>query len=233
MEEMVHLFQISRRVTEEDANKSPYLYASYKYGLSHIRLLTSGELAVKYKLKNLPNHVINFISEHETVIVIANIVSRYVVQVILRGFKEKGFTVFSPSIVPFYGFGRMSPSFRYGDPIVLVEGVLDQESVRLLYPNTLSILTASLSHYQLSILENLTSSVVLCLDNDKPGVEGSAKAKYKLRGKGIHVETITLPPFMKDPGNLIEYDMSGKSYEYLTAKSFLETQILTKTISPK
>lgn len=225
MQEMIDFFKICRPVTEEMAYTSPYLYTAYKYNLPHIRVISAGEVGVRYKGNPLPAHVLNFIQQHDLVMVVGNIVRNYLVQIVIRGIKEKGFTVFSPTIVPFYGLGRMSPDFKYGDAITLVEGILDYESIHRFFPNTLGVLTASLSTYQLDILETLTNRVILCLDNDPSGIRGSKKAHHKLKEKGINVDYVKYPSTMKDPGNLLELEMQGDVYTLSFYESLMKVQL--------
>lgn len=231
MSTMLDFFKVCRPVTAEFAYRSPYLYAGYTYNLGHIRMVSYGEVVARYRGEPLPKHILTFLQENDEVIVLANIVKNFIVQIILRGITEKGFGIFSPTIVPFYGMGRISPDFTYGTPVVLVEGMLDHESMRRFTPNVMAVLTASLSTFQVSVLTTLTNRVVLCLDNDEAGINGTKRATFKLRENRIHYDVIRLPKSMKDPGELLEAEMTMDTLKSNYGESIIKSQLLQYGVS--
>jgi DNA primase len=85
---------------------------------------------------------------------------------------------------------------------ILVEGSLDAVWMHQCgFKNTLSLLTASLSKYQLNLLPSLgVKKVILFLDNDSTGQIGAAKA-YKLLKHDFVVYTVDYPDDRKDPAS--------------------------------
>lgn len=225
---MAALFKISRVPTEEEYLSSPYLYVAKTENLSYIRSLSVAEL-LYYKGDDLPPHILHFLRQNENVVVMADIWSKWIVQLRLRSFRGKYMTVYRNSPIPFFGMGYLPPSFKYGDALVLVEGILDAESIRTMYPYVVSVTTSSLSVYQIHVLKTLTSRIVLCLDQDDSGIQGTRKAYYQLKKNGFHADVCQLPSKIKDPGQLIEWKMKGWDYQWQNASRLLKQNLLLLT----
>lgn len=228
MQQMVDLFRIARIPSEAEAYMSPYLFAARLSNLPYIRWFTSGEL-IRYRGSPLPNHVLRFIQDQRDVIVMADIVNKYVVELRFRGIHEKAMAVYHSPPIPFYGLGYMPEDFHYGMPVVLTEGILDMEAIRTIYPYVMAITTSSLSTFQVDFLATLTNRVVLCMDNDRSGEGGAKKSFWKLKERGIQSHIVKYGTNMKDPGTLWEFMMAGNEYEYKHNKLIFQSQLVHLT----
>lgn len=201
---MLELFKVGRRVTSNDANRSPYLFLADKFKLEHYRLITDGEFLIKLKSNLYPEYVTRFIKEHREVLLIANLCNGVPISMTIRSIKSKHFIDWGNTRGMLYGLGTLSEDFRYGDPIVLVEGNKDTDTMKsLVYKNTLGILTSSLSDGQIKVLQSLTNNVFLMLDNDEFGRKGTQKAIRRLK-PNFKVTVIEHYEGLKDSGDLVD-----------------------------
>ena len=119
---------------------------------------------------------------------------------------------FGTTKATFYGLGDLEDNFRYGKPILLVEGHLDRDVMKEIYPNTLGIMTNHLSKVQVEILKNLTNKFILMLDNDEAGRDGIRTTKYQLQGSKIM--ELKHDSYLKDAGDLMKLDIENhKKFE--------------------
>lgn len=225
IKELTKLFNIGRPI--DKLNKSnKYLYFAYKYKFNNYKLISSGELLIRGKDLNIPDYVKQFISIHKEALMIANIFNNQVVSIIFRTIKdEKEFIKLGYSKSLFYGLGDLDKSFKYGDPILLVEGNLDRDRMSLIYKNTLGITTSSISTSQYQLLENLTNNFILMLDNDEAGIKGSKNTFYKLKDLG-RVKILKHEPHLKDAGDLIDLEIRN-DYNLNYIIDYYKMQILT------
>ena len=101
----------------------------------------------------------------------------------------------------------MDDNFRFGTPILLVEGHLDRDVMKEIYPNTLGIMTNHLSKVQVEILKNLTNKFILMLDNDEAGRDGIRTTKYQLQG--CKISELQHDSYLKDAGDLMKLDIEN------------------------
>jgi len=113
---------------------------------------------------------------------------------LVRTSSREFFKVFRTRFICF-GLANLE-GFRYGEPLVLVEGVKDAQAVSLFYPYVLAYLTAQPPQLLLQVVSYLTDKVVVFVDNDAAGL----RAAKGLRKKGYHV----VPSLYKDLGQLWE-----------------------------
>ena len=202
------LFNIGRPITKLDKSNK-YLYFAYKYQFNNYRLITSGELNIRGKDLNIPDYVKQFVNLNNEVLMIANIMDDKVVSIIFRTIKgNKEFIKLGTSKSLFYGLGQLDSNFRYGTPVLLVEGNLDRDRMSLIYKNTLAITTASISSSQMQLLSKLTNKFILMLDNDNSGIKGSKSTFYKLREFG-QVKILKHDLYLKDAGDLIDLEIKN------------------------
>ena len=202
------IFELGRPITED--NNFPYIHFAYKYKKANYRIITSGELLIRGRNLDIPQFVVEFITFHNEAIMIANIVADKVLSIVFRSTDQnKEFMKLGTTKSTFYGLGELSSDFRYGMPILLVEGHLDRDMMATIYPNTLGVMTSHLSRSQVELLTGLTNNFILMLDNDEAGREGTKHAKYVLRGNKIYI--MKHDPSLKDAGDLVKLEMRNKS----------------------
>lgn len=200
------IFNLGRPVLEDSDN--PYIHFAYKYKKQNYRLITSGELYVRGRNLDIPQYVLQFMSFHDSAVMIANIIEGKVISIVFRSLDHnKEFIKVGSTKSSFYGIGELSKDFRYGLPIILVEGHLDRDMMAEIYPNVLGIMTSHLSKSQVEILSYLTDKFILMLDNDEAGKSGQKSAKYQLKGNKIL--ELKHDYRLKDAGDLVKLDITN------------------------
>lgn len=210
------LFLTGRKLTPKDARKSPYTYNAIKHSLPNYSLITN-EFILKNKLEpgtDLPKHIWHLLMEQGEVLALVNPIRWEVPQLLLRSLKERRFSVFGSQGAFFYGQGLIPQDFKFGTPLLLVEGPLDRDSIQHIYPYTLAIMSANLSLRQRTIISYMTDKVILGLDNDKTGHSALRREQYAFRDLHIQTRVLEHPPHVKDCGTLAELAYSGLSFEH-------------------
>lgn len=201
------IFNLGRPITED--SKFPYIHLAYKYNKQNYRLISSGELFIRGKHLDIPTYLYQYMSYHNEAVMIANVICDKVVSLVFRSINtNKEFMKVGTTKSTFYGLGELSKDFTYGKPILLVEGHLDRDMMATIYPNTLGVMTNSLSNSQVELLKGLTNSFILMFDNDEAGIKGQRYAKYKLSGNRIY--ELKHDSSLKDAGDLVKLSMTNK-----------------------
>lgn len=211
---MQELFELGRLVTEDSNNK--YLHMAYKYKFKHYRIITSGEVMIKAKNIDIPEFVRMFIMNNNSVLMMANIISGKVVGITFRTLEgPKDFLTWGSNKGNFYGLGQLSPNFKYGDPVILVEGLLDCDVIKQMYPNTMAVLTSGLTKNQAAVITRLTNRVVLMFDNDEAGRRGTSISERAIKDK-CSLTIFKHHPKCKDPGDIISLELANdEDYDFI------------------
>lgn len=207
-----NIFNLARPIYK---TRNKYEWFAKMYSLNNYRVITSGELLIRGKDLNIPTYIKEFVKNNNEVLLLANYVGDEVSGIIYRGIEEKSFINHGFGKGNFYGIGDLDPTFKYGDLIVLVEGTIDRDVCNnLITKNCLSILTSSVSYNQAKVLKYLTNKVLLLLDNDEAGNNGTKQTKKKLNSLGIAVKVIKKSNKIKDLGDIADMMMKNdKSYQ--------------------
>lgn len=202
MDAQQQLFNIARKI---ETRNSKYEYMASGLGQLNYRIITDGEINIRGKDIDIPMWVRSFINAHKEVIIIANIIRGRVVGMLLRSTKEKAFMDYGFRKGSFYGIGSLDPNFRYGDPIMLVEGAIDCDFAKLfITKNCLGVMTSSVSEAKAKVLSCLTNKVLLFLDNDEAGAQGERTSAYRLKKYGVDVVVVPKVTRLKDLGDLLD-----------------------------
>lgn len=211
---MNEVFEIGRLINEDST--MPYLHMAYKYKLNNYKLISSGEISIYGKGLQIPDYVRQFIINNNQVLMVANIISNKVVGLTFRTITgAKDFLTWGNNKGNFYNLGKLEDNFSFGRPIILVEGLLDCDVVKQIYKNTVAVLTSSLTKNQVATLTRLTNNIILLLDNDEAGENGTRKTMYLLKGK-CHVSVVKHYPTLKDAGDIAKLDINhDNDYEFI------------------
>lgn len=201
-------------------NDNKYLYYMNNYETSY-KLISS--YATLMNMKNLPEFVVQHLSSVGDCVIIPNIIDNRVMSLTFRSMNSnKKFLKYGEFSALMYGLGSMSKEFKYGTPIIITEGNLDCDFIKEIYPNTLAVLTASLTTNHIEILTHLTNRVILAFDNDESGERGYYTALKKL--EGIKVSKFQHNPSLKDFGDLLDMKKNN-SLDYEVIYHSYKTQI--------
>lgn len=202
---MQEVFEIGRLITEDSKNK--YLHLAYVNKFKHYKLISSGEIFIKGRNLNVPEFVKAFIQNNNQVLMMANIISGKVVGLTFRTIEgPKDFLTWGNNKGNFYGLGQLDENFKYGDPIILVEGLFDCDVIKQYYKNTMAVLTSGLTKNQTAVLTRLTNNVILMLDNDDAGKTGTKYSDLAINKK-CNVKIFKHHPKCKDPGDIISLQL--------------------------
>ncbi len=185
----------------EDYRANKYCLLAQKH--PNYRLVMLNDI-LQNKEITLPTFVTSFIAREGAAIMIGNIVRGRCISVLLRSVKQKAFIDVGYSKGVFYGIGQLGENFKYGTPIVVVEGIADCDALKEIYPAVIAVKSSSLSLLQVSLLASLTNKVIIALDNDTAGEKGARLAEGRLHKLGVHTMTIKHPR-EKDSGSIYDY----------------------------
>ena len=211
---MQEVFELGRLITVDSTNK--YLHLAYKNKYKHYRLITYGEIFIKGKKLEIPEFVKAFIQNNNQVLMMANIISGKVVGITFRTIEgEKDFLTWGNNKGNFYGLGQLDKDFKYGDTIILVEGLMDCDVVKQYYNNTMAVLTSGLTKNQVAVLTRLTNNVILMFDNDDAGRKGTKVSEQALGGK-CNTRVFQHHNKCKDPGDIVKLELEhDEDYDFI------------------
>ena len=120
-----------------------------------------------------------------------------------------------------YGYDMMDSNFKYGDYLIVTEGLYDADTIRQIYPNVVATQTSNITLLQRDILLSMTDRFILGFDADDAGENGFKKALQRL---GTDIKKLPIYGSDKDIGVMEE--VKSNSFEYNLRKEFY-----TKAIS--
>ena len=198
----------------KDIKRNKYLYFMNKYKTNY-KFISASKLLIS-KL-SLPEYLKDYLRTSGDSILIPNKINDTVYSLTFRNITgKKQFLKVGPTAHLFYGLGDLPEDFTYGIPIVIVEGNMDCDSIKQLYPYALATLTNSISANQIQILAYLTDKVIIAYDNDEAGKQGYWNAYNSLTKYGFKVKRFEHSRNVKDFGDMIEAQMTDPDmYEHL------------------
>lgn len=197
------LFDACRPLVRADAAVSPYLANAWRHKLENYRVLTNQEVITGTLYESLPEHLVGFVNDEQPVMVIASGLGQEPLYLVLRSTKTKKFYGYGTT-PGFYGLDGLPDDFKFGDPVILVEGTLDRDVLHELGVPVLATLTAGLTRLQQGILSLLTDRVGLLYDADEVGQRARARDKKRLSEAGLRVLPLSQYRGCKDPGDLLK-----------------------------
>ena len=222
------LFLLGDTIDKQHKMLNKYTYFGHEYKAPHYKMINIGKLVhegIKAKT-DLPEYVHKFIGIHGELLMVANIVERTVPMLQLRTVKgDKGFSVFGSQTKIFYGLGFLPKNFKYGDWLLICEGLMDTDVARGLGIPALGMMTSNLTGMQLEILKLLTNKVILCYDNDKAGRIGYKKDAKRLKDLGFNVKCLIQYQDLKDLGDLMQLKYEGQEFEFKIAFQYYQTMV--------
>lgn len=208
LDNLTKIFNLGRAITSDD--NFSYLHLAYKEKLDNYKLISSGELIIRGRNLDIPEFIKDFVIYNSEVLMIAEILNGLVLNITFRTIKgDKSFIKLGNTKAMLYGLGKLGDTFKYGTPILLVEGHLDRDVMATIYPYTLGIMTNRLSKVQVELLTGLTNKFILMLDNDEAGRVGTRNISYYLQGNRI--DYLTHDPYLKDAGDLVKLELYNKN----------------------
>lgn len=207
-----------------------YTSMGLRNNLQNYRIFTLNSLIKGLKVsrgKDIPEFIYDFIAEQGISLGIANIINDIVYSMVFRSVKEKKFlTCGSKRSMP-YGIGDLDPNFKYGDFLVLVEGMKDRDSIKSVYPNVVSTNTAGTTVIMREVLLTLTNNFIILYDSDEPGVKASYYDRKYFLNKGCNAVIVKQPSGVKDSGTISDLQYQGDTFKSEYLKNYYKTNINT------
>ena len=111
-----------------------------------------------------------------------------------------------------YGFDMIDPNFKYGDWVIIVEGLYDADVLRSIYPNVLAMQTSNVNSLQREILLSMSNKFIVAFDSDTAGSVGFDKAYHRLKRDNTIVQRLQVYGNDKDVGMLEEFRVNSDEY---------------------
>jgi 5S rRNA maturation endonuclease (ribonuclease M5) len=205
------LYNISREINAAPINSDDYTWLTCAANLNNIKQITSGEILDHQDKFKYYKFIPNFIKAHEDVLLIFNMYKNIPVGCTMRSKKDHAFADIGNTGGLFYGLCNLKRDFKYGDPIVIVEGPKDCETYRHVFDdkNCIAIMTSNLTSAQQEVIKCLTNDIVLANDNDEAGIKAQ-KEFLKYNKKNFKINILKHPDDIKDFGDLITLSRNDK-----------------------
>lgn len=160
------------------------------------------------------------ISNAGAMVAIFNTINNKPASIIFRGVSGKVFMDYSVTQV-FYGLDRLPDTFKYGDWLVLCEGIYDSDVLRIIEPNTIAVLTSDISNFKAEILKTITDKFIIAYDSDTAGDKGFLSTSKRLD----RAERLVVYGDDKDIGVLGECLFNGDTTGYNERISYYKREI--------
>jgi len=141
----------------------------------------------------LPPSITRFIGLHKNVYIYPIVDLVGIRAFFFRSVEGKDFRVVSDGKPYFYGLFRFK-DFKYGDLIILSEGIKDAEAIALFYPYALACMGNCVSRDQAQLLKRMSDKVAFLADSD---YGGKSQEKFLLK-RGVN--KVFYLQDSKDPG---------------------------------
>lgn len=164
---------------------------------------------------DLPDFVYQHLMAVGDCILIPNIIDNQIYSITFRAVNNnKRFLKYGEFQALMYNLGNLPEDFTYGTPLLIVEGNLDTDVMKQIYPYTLGALTSTLTRNHIQLLGHLTDKVILAFDNDDAGHQGIKSSINRL--PNMKVYEFNYKEDMKDAGDLIDLLIKSKEeYEFI------------------
>lgn len=216
-DDMVRLLDLIYNIGDKPdiPSKNKYLYFMNNYE-SNYRFASARKLLMTCS-SALPMYLISYLQESGDSVMLPNKINDTIYSITFRNINgQKKFLRVGTKSFLFYGFGELPKNFTYGTPIILVEGNMDCDSVRQIYPCALATMTNAISLNQIQLLSALTNKIIVAYDNDEAGNKGYWGVYNNLTKIGFKVVRFKHSARLKDFGDLIDLQMKDKEeYEFL------------------
>jgi hypothetical protein len=198
---------------ERELPPNKYVDLALKYGYLNYRVCTLADLHSHKLLKSFTYNQKKFFNEAGIFLMMFNEVGGKPVSVVIRSLKEKLFIDYS-LFYTVYGLDMINPNFKYGDWLVLTEGIYDSDSFRVIYKNIVSMLTSNITLMQAEVLSTITDKFLIAFDSDGGGEVGYDVATKRLKALNpeCRIERLVLYSTDKDLGVMEEKSNDIEAY---------------------
>ena len=195
-------------------DSSKYVRLARDYHYTNYRFLRYQDLSDWGLLSSFSPYQRHFISSSGAVLAIFNSLNKKPVSIVFRSLDKKEFMDYS-YIYSVYGYDMMDSNFKYGDYLIVTEGLYDADTIRQIYPNVVATQTSNITLLQKDILLSMTDKFILGFDADDAGENGFKKALQRL---GTDIKKLPIYGSDKDLGVMEE--VKNNSFEFKLRREF-------------
>lgn len=196
-----NLPQIQTLPNDRILDECKYVKLARRHQYSNYRLLLYKDLKDLGLSGSFSKFQLQFFADAGASVAIFNEMSENLISIVFRATNAKAFLNYSLHY-SVYGYDMIDPDFKYGDWIVLVEGLYDADVLRQIYPNVVATQTSNVTITQAAALKEMTNHFIIAFDSDDAGASGFGKAMKRL-GDGI--QHLPIYPGDKDIGEMEEW----------------------------
>lgn len=184
------------------------LFENNKYAfLGYNNIVEIGYLDINDIIQSNKSDVLDsYISRFGQVLLFPNRINGEIVNLFIRPLNEKtALLKLGNSSFP-YNMGNLAAGFKFGDPIILVEGIADLGALKLLDPslNIIAMQSVSIPNEYYVFLQGLTDKVIILNDNDKAGNIAKFKTAKTLQAYKITPKIVDQYAGLKDTGDILD-----------------------------
>lgn len=169
----------------------------------------------------------DFIKRYKRVLLFPNFINSVMVDLMIKPIDTNDRILsFRNFDIP-YGTKYFSKEFKYGDPVILVEGIGDLGALRLLSKdlNIIALKTNSVTDNIYDFISTITNNVIIIPDNelDRKAIRLAYHSKKKFAKLGVTLKIVKQFSNFKDTGTLLDVIVNSLkvSKEYFLSKSDL------------
>lgn len=215
---------VSEFIKKRKIPKNKYADLALKYGYPNYRICSLTEMHTLKLMKSFTDNQKQFFNDNGEFLVIFNEVGGKPVSIVFRSLKEKQFIDYS-MFYTIYGLDLINPNFRYGEWLILTEGIYDADSFRVIHNNIVAMLTSNTTLMQAEVLSTITDKFILAFDNDDGGKTGIDIAIRRLKDLNPKVMIEVMPLYSKDKDLGIMEERADNAEDYMYRKIFYESFI--------
>lgn len=197
--ELNELYNLGREVPKEliNLNKDTWLVSN--------NIIEARYLDINDAINNPNLSISTYLSQQTAVLMYPNRVGNVIIDIFVRPLYTRVAPLkLGPQILP-YNIGNFRQDFKYGDPIILVEGTADLALVKLLGElDIIAMNTAKLPKHHLETLTKISNNFLLLADNDEPGQRAARSMTYDFRERGATLKILPQFKDYKDTGDLLQ-----------------------------
>lgn len=184
---------------------SKYVRLARDYGYNNYKLCSWADIKRLGIENSFTTYQKQFFADAGACVAVFNEFNGKLFSIVFRSVSAKDFMDYSLSY-NIYGLDNMDPKFKYGDHVILTEGIYDADSFRHIYPNTVAMLTSNITIMQSEVLKTMTDKFIVAFDDDKAGDAGFTKAIQRL---GTDIKKLQVFPGDKDLGVMEEQKVNN------------------------
>lgn len=208
-----NIYKLPNTTLPDNGNK--YVYHINHNSDTQYKVISS---ILALRIPNIPDFLRLYLERNGDCIIIPNKINDIIYSLTFRTLGDrKQFLKYGDVSHMLYNLGNLPDDFSYGTPLILLEGNLDCDVMRDIYPYAVASLTSDLSTNQIQLLSHLTNKVIVAFDNDVSGNKGYYMVKKKLESHGVTVHKFTHYNKLHDLGDLLQVKMSDQEeYQYIS-----------------